>query len=108
MSFISLQSLKLTTRHRQVFNLLPNMEEPTFVSSMTSLTSDQMLVLYLSALVRSTIALHNLINNKIENHRAEQEKEKKDNQKKDKAKSKKDRANDSEKAGEAKKDDKKA
>eukprot|EP00035_Acanthoeca_spectabilis_P034874 m.31319 g.31319 ORF g.31319 m.31319 type:complete len:338 (+) comp6920_c0_seq1:33-1046(+) len=93
---------------QNVFNLLPNMEEPTFVSSMTSLTSDQMLVLYLSALVRSTIALHNLINNKIENHRAEQEKEKKDNQKKDKAKSKKDRANDSEKAGEAKKDDKKA
>jgi 26S proteasome regulatory subunit N8 len=30
---------------QNVFNLLPNTEEPAFVASMTSLTSDQMLVL---------------------------------------------------------------
>jgi hypothetical protein len=34
--------------------------------------------------VRSTVALHNLINNKIDNLAAERKKEKKDNQKKDK------------------------
>jgi len=71
---------------QNVFNLLPNVEDNTFVSSMTTLTSDQMLILYLSALVRSTIALHNLINNKIENQRAEQEAERKELQKKEKTK----------------------
>jgi len=74
---------------QNVFNLLPNMDDSSFVSSMTALTSDQMLVLYLSALVRSTVALHNLINNKIENLKAEQDKERKDNEKKDRQDKKK-------------------
>jgi 26S proteasome regulatory subunit N8 len=88
----------------QVFNLLPNIEDGTFVSSMTALTSDQMLVLYLSALVRSTIALHNLINNKIENQKADQDKEKKDNQKKERADAKDKKAVE-DKAADAKKEE---
>lgn len=60
---------------QNVFNLLPNMDGAEFVGAMTRHTSDQMLVVYLSALVRSTIALHNLINNKLANQRAEREKD---------------------------------
>lgn len=56
-------------------------------------TNDQMLVVYLASLIRSVVALHNLINNKISNRDAErkegQEKEegkkekKEDKEKKD-------------------------
>eukprot|EP00041_Stephanoeca_diplocostata_P010834 m.173662 g.173662 ORF g.173662 m.173662 type:complete len:331 (+) comp18307_c0_seq1:136-1128(+) len=60
---------------QNVFNLLPNMDGAEFVGAMTRHTSDQMLVVYLSALVRSTIALHNLINNKLANQRAERERD---------------------------------
>lgn len=38
-------------------------------------TNDQMLVIYLSSLIRSTIALHDLINNKIANREAERKTE---------------------------------
>jgi len=42
-----------------------------FVRSMHIKTNDQMLVVYLASLVRSVIALHNLIDNKIQNRDAE-------------------------------------
>lgn len=41
-------------------------------------TNDQMLVVFLASLVRSIIALHNLITNKLTNRDAEEGKEKKD------------------------------
>jgi len=65
---------------QNVLNLLPDMEVNDFVSAMTAKTSDQMLVVYLSALVRATIALHNLINNKISNKKEETEREQKEDQ----------------------------
>lgn len=37
------------------------------VSFMAVKTNDMMLVIYLSALIRSVVALHNLINNKLLN-----------------------------------------
>ena len=58
---------------QDVFNLIPNMESEELVSAMTIKTSDQMLVMYLGSLVRATIALHNLIDNKEQNQRAENE-----------------------------------
>lgn len=56
---------------QDIFNLLPNISTDLFVKSTFVKTNDQMLVVYLAALVRSVIALHNLINNKITNRDAE-------------------------------------
>jgi 26S proteasome regulatory subunit N8 len=52
---------------QDVFNLLPNLNVHELVKSFAVKTNDMMLVIYLSSLVRSVIALHNLINNKILN-----------------------------------------
>ena len=41
-------------------------------------TNDQMLVMYIASLIRSVIALHNLINNKLTNKEAEKEVKKED------------------------------
>ncbi|KAL3860310.1 hypothetical protein ACJMK2_010449 [Sinanodonta woodiana] len=83
---------------QDVFNLLPDVNLQNFVKAMYVKTNDQMLVVYLASLIRSIIALHNLINNKVQNRDAEKnegkekdtkkEKEKKDEKEKDKEKSK--------------------
>lgn len=49
-------------------------------------TNDQMLVVYLSSLVRSIIALHNLIDNKLQNRDAEKNEGKDTKDKKEKEK----------------------
>lgn len=83
---------------QDVFNLLPDVKLHEFVKAAYINTNDQHLVLYLSALIRSTIALHNLINNKIQNRDAEKNEGKKDDKEK-----KKDGEKDSDKAkGDAK------
>lgn len=56
---------------QDVFNLLPDVNLQEFVKAMCVKTNDQMLVVYLASLIRSIIALHNLINNKIQNRDAE-------------------------------------
>ena len=75
-----------------MFNLLPDVTRPELVRSLSVKTNDQMLVVYLASLIRSVIALHNLINNKIANSDAEKKetkdtkedkKEKKDEEKKE-------------------------
>lgn len=72
---------------QDVFNLLPNLATPTTVSeesmdpdapkednalsnAFTVKTNDEMMVVYLSSLVRAIIAFHNLIENKIENKKS--------------------------------------
>jgi len=50
---------------QEVFNQLPNLNLEGFVKSFSLRTSDQMLVVYLSSIIRATLALHNLINNKV-------------------------------------------
>ncbi|KAB1217768.1 hypothetical protein CJ030_MR3G014822 [Morella rubra] len=52
---------------QDVFNLLPNLNVAELVKGFSVKTNDMMLVIYLSSLIRSVIALHNLINNKILN-----------------------------------------
>jgi 26S proteasome regulatory subunit N8 len=52
---------------QDVFNLLPNLNVHELVKSFAVKTNDMMLVIYLSSLIRSVIALHNLINNKMLN-----------------------------------------
>ncbi|CAN6581401.1 unnamed protein product [Malus baccata var. baccata] len=52
---------------QDVFNLLPNLNVADLVKGFSVKTNDMMLVIYLSSLIRSVIALHNLINNKMLN-----------------------------------------
>jgi len=60
---------------QDIFNLLPNLNAENFMKSITVKTNDQMAVVYLASMVRSVLALHNLIDNKIQNKEAEKEKE---------------------------------
>ena len=72
---------------QDIFNLLPDLANPEFVKAINVNTNDQMLVVYTASLIRSIIALHNLINNKLSNKEAEKkESEKKDGRKDDKGK----------------------
>jgi 26S proteasome regulatory subunit N8 len=52
---------------QDIFNLLPNLNVNELVKAFSVKTNDMMLVIYLSSLIRSVIALHNLINNKMLN-----------------------------------------
>ncbi|KAH7288330.1 hypothetical protein KP509_31G022000 [Ceratopteris richardii] len=52
---------------QDVFNLLPNLNVNELVKSFAVKTNDMMLVIYLASIIRSVIALHNLINNKVLN-----------------------------------------
>ncbi|XP_066933087.1 26S proteasome non-ATPase regulatory subunit 7-like [Clytia hemisphaerica] len=60
---------------QDIFNLLPNLNVEEFIKSITVMTNDQMVVIYLASVVRTVIALHNLINNKLQNKDLEREKE---------------------------------
>ncbi|KAJ8663659.1 hypothetical protein O0I10_000907 [Lichtheimia ornata] len=57
---------------QDIFNLLPNLEVQEMVNAFSTKTNDQLLMIYLSSLIRSVIALHNLINNKIDNLKGEE------------------------------------
>jgi len=56
---------------QDIFNLMPNLNLEEVVRSFAVKSNDMMVVIYLSSLIRSVIALHNLINNKIANKEAE-------------------------------------
>lgn len=85
---------------QDILNLLPDVTTDNFTETMYVKTNDQMLVVYLASMVRSIIALHNLINNKLTNRDAEEGKKEDGKDKKDKD------SKDSKDAG--KKDDKEA
>ena len=86
---------------QDMFNLLPDVTNPDLVKSLYVKTNDQMLVVYLASLIRSVIALHNLINNKLaitdaekegkeaKDSKKESDKEKKDEKKEEKSEDKK-------------------
>ena len=56
---------------QDIFNLLPDITHRDLTKSIYMKTNDEMLLVYLSSLIRSIIALHNLIMNKIQNSDAE-------------------------------------
>lgn len=56
---------------QDIFNLLPNLNLEEFARSFAVKTNDQMLIIYVTSIVRSVIALHNLIGNKVTNREAE-------------------------------------
>merc|ERR1712045_756390 len=97
---------QITYQLQDIFNLLPNLTNPDFVKSVNVNTNDQMLVVYTASLIRSIVALHNLINNKLSNKEAER---KESGKKLDKKKEEdKDKEKDKEKKedGKEKKEDK--
>ena len=88
---------------QEIFNLLPNFDNESIIKAMSIQTNNNYLVLYLSWLAKTVVALHKLINNKIaikeeeniskENEKKEEErkkKEKENEKNKDKDKNKKD------------------
>jgi len=83
---------------QEVFNLLPDQDSEELAQSFAMETNDMMLALYVGSMLRSTVALHNLINNKIKNKTSKDEgkdgkkakaDEKKDGEKKDEKEDKK-------------------
>ncbi|KAF9496700.1 Mov34-domain-containing protein [Pleurotus eryngii] len=56
---------------QDILNLLPDLSDPTLTSSVTTNTNDQLLVVYLSSLLRAVIALHALVDNKASIGRSE-------------------------------------
>lgn len=91
---------------QDILNLLPDITTDTFTDTMYVKTNDQMLVVYLASMVRSIIALHNLINNKLTNRDAEEGKKDEGKEKKDKD-NKEVKDKDKEKEKESKKDEEK-
>ncbi|KNC54760.1 26S proteasome non-ATPase regulatory subunit 7 [Thecamonas trahens ATCC 50062] len=63
---------EIVAQIQDVFNLLPNISSEGMVKAFAVKTNDNMVVLYLAALIRSVLALHNLLNNKIFTKSAEQ------------------------------------
>jgi len=74
---------------QEIFNLIPNLNDPELAKAFMVKTNDNMVAVYLASLIRSVTALHDLINNKLEFRAAEGESEKDDKKNgKDEGKSK--------------------
>jgi len=71
---------------QDTLNLLPDLDDPIKTNSFTSNTNDQLLIVYLSSLIRAVIALHALVDNKAANGRAELEEGKDSKAEEDKSK----------------------
>ena len=96
---------------QEIFNLLPNFDTESLIKAMSIQTNNNYLVLYLSWLTKTVIALHKLLNNKIaikeeENmakENAKKEEEKKKNEKNKEKEKDKDKDNKNAKKDETKK-----
>ena len=69
---------------QDALNLLPDLNDPEVTTSFATTTNDEMLVVYISSLLRAVIALHALVDNKaqigraeLEEHKSEKKEEKK-------------------------------
>lgn len=78
---------------QEIFNYLPNYETEDMIKALSNQTNDNYLVMYMSWMIKTTISLHKLINNKI----MIKESEKVDDSKKLKEKDDKDKDKDKEK-----------
>ncbi|PPQ81118.1 hypothetical protein CVT25_014757 [Psilocybe cyanescens] len=81
---------------QDMLNLLPDLTDPETEQSFAASTNDEMLVVYLSSLLRAVIALHALVDNKATIGRAELE----EGDKKEKDKDAKDKEKEGKKDGE--------
>ena len=73
---------------QEIFNYLPNFDTESVIKAMSIQTNNNYLVLYLSWITKTIVALHKLINNKIMLKEEEKQPEKKDNKKDEKEKEK--------------------
>jgi len=60
---------KILYNLQNMFNLLPDLDRDNMHQSFNLNTNDSMLVMYLGSVVRAIMALHDVINNKLENKR---------------------------------------
>ena len=70
---------EIIARVQDMMNLLPAVDDPRLKQAMSGVVNDNTMVIYVSSLVRSILALHDLITNKLNNQRverAERDKEK--------------------------------
>lgn len=74
---------------QEIFNLLPDVDKDTLVAAMHVKVNDHMLAVYLATMIRTIIALHNLINNKIANSDDEKKQLREPDDKKDEVAKKK-------------------
>lgn len=78
---------QIISQMQDIYNLSPNLQLEELAKAFAVKTNDMMLVIYLSSLIRSVIALHSLINNQLENRESEKQadiaKEKKEAKKKE-------------------------
>eukprot|EP00668_Euglena_longa_P043642 GGOE01058104.1.p1 GENE.GGOE01058104.1~~GGOE01058104.1.p1 ORF type:complete len:357 (+),score=118.36 GGOE01058104.1:54-1073(+) len=77
-----------------IFNILPLLHHQRCQKEMAIETNDNMMAMYISALVRAVIALHHLINNKqeLQKKKEQKEKDKKEKELKEKEKKEKEEA----------------
>uniref|UniRef100_A0A1I8GVE4 MPN domain-containing protein n=2 Tax=Macrostomum lignano TaxID=282301 RepID=A0A1I8GVE4_9PLAT len=64
---------QIAYRLQDTVNLLPDISLPEFVRALYMQTNDQALVIYLSSMLRSILALDDLIDNKLQNRETEKE-----------------------------------
>lgn len=97
---------------QEIFNLLPNFDSENLIKAMSIQTNNNYLVLYLSWLTKTVIALHKLINNKIaikeeENLAKDEEKKKEKEKEKNKEKNEKENKGKDDEKNKEKKEEKK-
>lgn len=92
---------------QDIFNLLPDLETQTMIKSLATNTNDNMMAIYVSSLVRSICALHDLIQNKLVNKQHEIEEGKTEEEKRADKKKKEAEEKKKKEAAAAKKDEKK-
>lgn len=63
----------ILAKFQDILNLSPNIDSEELAGGSAVKMNDMMLVIYLSSMIRATIALHSLINNKIENRNHEKQ-----------------------------------
>jgi 26S proteasome regulatory subunit N8 len=68
----------IINNYQDIFNLLPNLKLEEMVRNFSVKNNDYMYVIYVSALIRSILSLHDLINNKIKAKEIEADNAKKD------------------------------
>lgn len=71
---------------QDALNLLPDLNDQELTQSFATTTNDEMLVVYLSSMLRAVIALHALVDNKASIGRAELEESKSEKEKSKSAK----------------------
>ena len=95
---------------QEIFNLLPNFDVESLIKAMSIQTNNNYLVLYLSWLTKTVVALHKLINNKIaikeEENLAKENEKKKQEEEKNKEKEGKEKNKDEDKDKDKDKDKK--